>query len=148
MLCRMFTEALGMVSQIREASVKSEDRMSIDKKQYLFEAKLNQQLNRPNLDIYKRLCKQCPEYTPTYLWIRKEAIAKDLKLKVKDDGKDKELSEAFNNKDVPDKKFEKMLVKSKEDYSVFSVFSKKVRRIGEAEEKIDIRKKIELSFSE
>ena len=67
---------------------------------------------------------------------------------MKEGCKDKELSEAFNNKDVPDKKFEKMLVKSKEDYSVFSVFSKKVRRIGEAEEKIDVRKKIELSFGE
>lgn len=144
----MFTEALGVVSQIREASAKSEDRMSIDKKQYLFEAKLNQQLNRPSLDIYKRLCKQCPEYIPTYLWIRKEAIAKDLKLKVKEDGKDKELSESFNNTDVSDKKFEKMLAKAKDDYAVFSVFSKKVRKIGETEEKIDIRKKIELSFGE
>ena len=142
-----YMEALEVVSQIREKSAKSEDKMPIDKKQYLFEAKLNQQLGRANMDICKRLCKLCPEYVPAYVWIRKEAFGSNLQLQSKEDDKDKELVAAFNNTSMSDADFVKMLSDAKEDSVMYSAFTKKVRKIGEKDEKIDPRQKVELSFA-
>lgn len=142
-----YMEALEVVSQIREKSAKSEDKMPIDKKQYLFEAKLNQQLGRANMDICKRLCKLCPEYVPAYVWIRKEAMNNNLQLQSKDDGKDNALITAFNNASVSDTDFAKTLTEAKENIVIYSTFAKKVRRIGEKEEKIDPKQKVELSFA-
>ena len=121
--------------------------MSIDKKQYLFEAKLNEKLGRANMDICKKLCKLCPEYKTTYIWIRKEALANNMQLKEKDGDKDKALVEAFNDNKVSDADFIKTLSEATRDDSVIELFAKKVRRIGEKEEKIDMRKKVELSFA-
>lgn len=140
-----YMEALEVVSQIREKSAKSEDRMPIDKKQYLFEARLNQQLGRANMDICKRLCKLCPEYVPAYVWIRKEAMNNNLQLQSKDDDKDNELVSTFNNASVSDADFTKMLSDAKGDGMMYSAFTKKVRKIGEKDEKIDPRQKVELS---
>ena len=119
--------------------------MSIDKKQYLFEAKLNQQLNRANMDTCKKLCKLCPEYESAYIWIRKEAIENSLQVKGKDDDKDKELVKAFNDTTVSDEDFGKMLSEARKNNQVFSMFAKKVRKIGEKEKDVDPRKKVELS---
>jgi tetratricopeptide (TPR) repeat protein len=140
-----YVEALDVVSQIREKSAKSEDKMPIDKKQYLFEAKLNQQLGRANMDICKRLCKLCHEYVPAYVWIRKEAIQNNLQLQIKDDDKDKELVAVFNNTYVSDADFAKMLSDAKGNGVIYSAFIKKVRKIGEKDEKIDPKQKVELS---
>lgn len=142
-----YAEALEIVSQIREKSAKSEDKVPIDKKQYLFEAKLNQQLGRANMDICKRLSKLCPEYIPAYVWIRKEAIGNNLQLQSKGDGKDIALVTAFNNISLSDVDFTKALTEAQSDEVAYSVFTKKVRRIGEKEEKIDPRQKVELSFA-
>ena len=140
-----YIEALGVVSQIREKSVKSDDKVPIDKKQYLFEAKLNQQLGRANMDICKRLCKLCPEYVPAYVWIRKEALSNNLQLQSKEDDKDKALVAAFNNTLVSDADFVRMLSDAKGDSVMYSAFTKKVHKIGEKDEKIDPKQKIELS---
>lgn len=142
-----YMEALEVVSQIREISAKSDDKMPIDKKQYLFEAKLNQQLGRANMDICKRLCKLCPEYIQAYVWIRKEAISNNLQLQSKEDDKDIELVTAFNNTSVSEADFVKTLTEAKENIVIYSTFAKKVRRIGEKEEKIDPKQKVELSFA-
>ncbi|MCR5193847.1 MAG: hypothetical protein K6D59_11165 [Bacteroidales bacterium] len=119
--------------------------MPIDKKQYLFEAKLSQQLGRANMDICKRLCKLCPEYVPAYVWIRREALSSNLQLQIKEDGKDKELVAAFNNTSVSDANFLKLLSDAKGDSVKYSAFTKKVRKIGEMNEKIDPKQKVELS---
>lgn len=142
-----YAEALDVVSQIREESAKSDDKVPIDKKQYLFEAKLNQQLGRANMDISKRLCKLCPEYIPAYVWIRKEAMGNNLLLQSKDDDKDDELVSTFNNASVSDADFTKMLIEAQNNNVIYFAFTRKVRRIGEKEEKIDPRQKVELSFA-
>lgn len=142
-----YAEALEVVSHIREESAKSDAKVSIDKKQYLFEAKLNQRLGRANMDICKRLSKLCPEYIPAYVWIRKEAIGNNLQLQSKGDGKDIALVTAFNNTSLSDVDFTKALTEAQSDEVAYSVFTKKVRRIGEKEEKIDPRQKVELSFA-
>ena len=142
-----YAEALDVVSQIREESAKPDDKVPIDKKQYLFEAKLNRRLDRANMDICKRLCKLCPEYVPSYVWIREEAMGNNLQLQSKDDDKDNELVAAFNNASVSDTDFAKTLTEAKENIVIYSTFAKKVRRIGEKEEKIDPKQKVELSFA-
>lgn len=142
-----YAEALEVVSQIREKSAKSEDKVPIDKKQYLFEAKLNQQLGRANMDICKRLSKLCPEYIPAYVWIRKEAIGNNLQLQSKGDSKDIALVTAFNNASLSDVDFAKALTEAQSDEVAYSAFTKKVRRIGEKEKKIDPKQKVELLFA-
>ena len=142
-----YTEALEMVSQIREKSAKSDDKMPIDKKQYLFEARLNQQMGRANMDICKRLSKLCPEYIPAYVWIRKEALENNLQLQGKEDDKDKELVAAFNDATLSDADFEKMLSDAKRNSVIYSTFTKKIRKIGEKDEKIDPKQKVELSVT-
>ena len=99
------------------------------------------------MDICKRLSKLCPEYIPAYVWIRKEAIGNNLQLQSKDDGKDNALITAFNNASVSDVDFAKALTEAQSDEVAYSVFTKKVRRIGEKEEKIDPKQKVELSFA-
>lgn len=142
-----YIEALEVVSQIREKSAKSDDKVPIDKKQYLFEVKLNQQLGRSNMDICKRLCKLCPEYIQSYVWIRKEAIQNNLQLQNKEDDKDNELVTAFNNTSISDADFVKLLSDAKENSVIYSAFTKKVRKIGEKEEKIDPKQKVELPYA-
>lgn len=139
-----YEDASAVANQIREEAAKSDDRMVADPKQYLFEAKLNIQLGKPNMDTCKRLCKLCSEYTPAFIWIRKEAHGNNIQLNCKDDDKDKDLVEAFNNAAVSDNDFEGMLLNAKKDIQMYSTFAKRVRRIGEKDEKVDPRKKVEL----
>jgi len=79
------------------------------------------------------------------VWIRKEAFNSNLQLKGKEDDMDKELVSAFNNISVSDTDFVKMLSDAKANGVIYSAFTKKVRKIGEKDEKIDPRKKVELS---
>lgn len=142
---RRYEEALGILNRIREESAKSDEKISIDKKQYFFEAQLNQKLNRSNMDTCKRLCKICPECILAYIWIRNEAIKQNLLLKGKDGETDKELVDSFNKISVSDKDFMKLLSEARKDRRVLSVFSKKVCKVGEMNDIAGLRKKIVLS---
>lgn len=50
-----------MHEQIVTTSKKGDEKVAIDKKEYLFEAQLNKALGRPNFKTCKRLLRMCPE---------------------------------------------------------------------------------------
>jgi hypothetical protein len=62
-----YEEAWEVAQRIRTAGEQSDDKIAIDKKQYLFEAELNVELGNPNIDNCKQLLKLCPEYIPAYI---------------------------------------------------------------------------------
>jgi hypothetical protein len=142
-----YEEALEVVHNIREVSKTSEDRIQIDKKQLLFEAKLFQQMGKPNIDTCKRLSRLCPEYIPVYAMIRQGALTKELQIQSEEGDQDKVLADAFNNTAVTSEEFEKMLLEAK-DKDIFGTFTKKVRKIGKKDEPVDLKKKMELLMDE
>jgi len=56
-----YEEAMEMHEQIVTTSKKGDEKVAIDKKEYLFEAQLNKALGRPNFKTCKRLLRMCPE---------------------------------------------------------------------------------------
>ena len=52
---------MEMHEQIVTTSKKGDEKVAIDKKEYLFEAQLNKALGRPNFKTCKRLLRMCPE---------------------------------------------------------------------------------------
>ena len=104
-----YEEADNMTKFIREISANSDEKMAIDKKQYLFEAQLNQKLGRSNLETCRHLVKLCPEYLPAYMMIRKEAFANDLHIEIDEEEEKNAFVLAFNDKAVSDSDFEKQI---------------------------------------
>ena len=83
-----------------------------DKKQLLLEAKINVEIGNSNMSICKKLVKICPECRKAYVMLRTEALKNGKALETTDDGESEEnekLVVAFNDAEVTDEEFEKML---------------------------------------
>ena len=83
-----------------------------DKKQLLLEAKINVEIGNSNISICKKLVKICPECLKAYVMLRAEALKNGKALETTDDGESDEnekLVVAFNDADLSDEDFEKML---------------------------------------
>lgn len=128
-----YEEADNMAKYIREISTNSDEKMAIDKKQYLFEVQLNQKLGRSNLETCRHLVKLCPEYLPAYMMIRKEAFANDLHIEIDEEEEKNAFVLAFNDKAVSDSDFEKQLKEADKTSSEFQKFSRRARRINATE---------------
>jgi hypothetical protein len=124
-----YDEALEMAQLIRIASKESVDKVAIDKKQYLFEAELNEQLGSANLDTCKQLLKLCPEYLPAYVMLRKDALLEGLSLEVLEGEDENALVSAFNNETVSDDDFKKMLYEADKTSVTFKLFALRARKI-------------------
>ena len=87
-----------------------------DKKQLLLEAKINVEIGNSNMSICKKLVKICPECLKAYVMLRAEALKNGKALETTDDGENDEnekLVVAFNDADLSDEDFEKMLEEEK-----------------------------------
>jgi porphobilinogen deaminase len=115
---------------IRSAGEKSDDRIVVDKKQYLFEAELNEQLGNPNVDTCLHLIKMVPKYLLAYQMIRKVAMANNVTIEVKEDEEENKLVVAFNDMAVSEADFMTILKDSVKEDSVFKSFSSKIRKIN------------------
>ena len=125
---KRYDDADTMAQLIRDTLNKSDNKMAIDKKQYLFEAKINQQLGRIDIDTCTRLLMLCPEYLPAYTMLRKDALAAKISIKI-EDGEENALITAFNNSSITEKDFKKMLSKAKTDSAEFITFARSARNI-------------------
>ena len=125
-----FEEAMEIAKLIRSAGEKSDDRIVVDKKQYLFEAELNEQLGNPNVDTCLHLIKMVPKYLPAYRIIRKVAMANNVTIEVKEDEEENKLVVAFNDMAVSEADFMTILKDSVKEDSVFKSFSSKIRKIN------------------
>ena len=125
-----YEEAMGVAQLIRKTSEESEDKIAIDKKQYLFEAELNEQLGNSNMETCKHLVKLAPAYLPAYLMMRKESLANNLAVEMDEDDEENRLVSAFNDATVSNDDFKAMLNEAEKGSLTFRVFSRKVRKIN------------------
>ena len=120
-----YEEAYDVNYQIINATKESEDKKAVDKKQYLFEAKLNQQIGNSNIAICKQLIKICPECLRAYEMMRKSGkMISNIK-----EGEDNKLILAFNDASVSDDSFNSMLEKADLESKEFLRFKRLVCRI-------------------
>lgn len=90
-----YEEAAVVVKQIHDVSNNPKEKMAIDKKQYLFEAQLNQYLGKSNIETCKRLIKLCPEYQPAHLMLRQEMLANNMHIAIEKKTKNNALVRAW-----------------------------------------------------
>ena len=124
-----YDEAMEMAQLIRIAGKESVDKVAVDKKQYLFEAELNERLRNTNIDTCKQLLKLCSEYLPAYVMLRKEAILEGLALEVLEGAEENALVSAFNDKAVSEEEFKAMLYEADKESVTFKLFAHRARKI-------------------
>lgn len=127
----LFDKAMEMVQFIRLAEEESDERIVADKKQYLFEAKLNAQLGNNNINTCKQLLKLCPEYFSAYVMLRNEAMKKGLVIKHDEEEEENELISAFNNTTVSEEDFKAMLEQSDKNSQSFLYFAINAKKISD-----------------
>lgn len=123
-----YEDADEMAKKIRKACEDSDDKVVIDKKQYLLETEINQRLGTPNIETCQHLVKLCPEYTPTYLMIRDMAIENNIKLETEEEEQN-ELVVLFNDTTVDNDTFKEKLDQSNKNSYDFQFFCKKVKNV-------------------
>ena len=125
-----FEESAEVCQQIFDAAKASDDKMPADKKQYLFEMKLNEKLGKSNIETCKHLMSRCPEYLPAYSVMRKEALSNNMMIEI---GEEEEnmLVLAFNDNEVSAEEFEQKMKEANVNSVEFRLFSRRVRKIKE-----------------
>ena len=111
-------DAYDVVYQIISISKDGEEKKAIDKKLLLFEARVNERMGNSILAISQRLIKLCPEYMGGYLIVRNEARRLEMHLTFSESDDNTELAVAFENGNVSDEDFSKMLSKTKDRKSL------------------------------
>lgn len=122
-----YEDALAVHEKIVSISTETEEKVAIDMKQYLFEARSKQALGKSTVEACIHIVKLCPNYVPAYMMIREEAMANGNQIEMDDD--ENELITAFNNEDLKSSDFEKLLEEADKTNATFRIFSKKIRRI-------------------
>lgn len=129
-----FCEAYEMNQQTLNAIKNSEDKITVDMKQYLFEARVNEMLGNSNVMTCKNLVKLCPECIEAYLILRREIHDKCLCFTIEsdvDETDDMYLIEAFNNISLDESGFKNLLHAEIESRSrAFYIFKKRIQRIS------------------
>lgn len=124
-----FEDAVTVHERIISISSTSDEKVAIDKKQYLFEARLNKALGNSVIDSCRHLVKLCPQYVPTYLMMREESMANGCQITVEEEEDENALVTAFNDNNISSVDFEKKLEEADKNSFEFKLFSRKVRNI-------------------
>ena len=111
-------EAYDVVYQIICISKDGEEKKAIDKKLLLFEARVNERMGNSILAISQQLIKLCPEYMGGYLMVRNEARRFEMHLTFSESDDNTEFAIAFENGNVSNEAFCKMLSKAKDRKSL------------------------------
>ena len=111
-------EAYDVVYQIISISKDGEEKKAIDKKLLLFEARVNERMGNSILAISQQLIKLCPEYIGSYLMVRNEARRLEMHLTFSESDENIEFATAFENGNVSDEDFCKMLSNAKDRKSL------------------------------
>ena len=124
-----FEDAVTVHERIISISSTSDEKVAIDKKQYLFEARLNKAMGKSVIDSCRHLVKLCPQYVPTYLMMREESMANGCQITVEEEEDKNALVTAFNDNNISSVDFEKKLEEADKNSFEFKLFSRKVRNI-------------------
>ena len=104
-----YDEAYDVNYQIISISKEGEEKKAIDKKQYLFEAKINDKIGNSNVAICKVLIRLCPECLMAYSLIRNEMIREGRSLPYNEGENEPVLIQKFNDSSVSEKEFYSIL---------------------------------------
>ena len=127
-----YEDAYDVDYQIMMATQESDDKKTIDMKQLLLEARINERLGNSNMAICKRLIKICPECLSAYVMLRAEALKNGKALPTTEESETDEnekLVMAFNNTDLTEEAFEQMLSASPQESKAFSRLGRKIGRL-------------------
>ena len=125
-----YDEAYSVNYQMLTAIVKSEEKRTTDKKQYLFEAKLNTHIGNSNIAICKRLIKLCPECMAAYTMLRNDVLKQNKFIEVKEEEENVNLILAFNDPNIDNETFEKMLSTENKADKAFSKLKRRISQIS------------------
>ena len=126
-----YEDAYDVDYQIMMATQESDDKKTIDMKQLLLEARINERLGNSNMAICKRLIKICPECLSAYVMLRAEALKNGKALPTTEESETDEnekLVMAFNNTDLTEEAFEQMLSASPQESKAFTRLGRKIGR--------------------
>ena len=126
-LCR-YEDAATIDQLINDTAKKLEEKMPVDRKQYLFEMKINEKLGRVNFDTCQKLVKLCPEYVPAYILMRKESQESDVQIQVNEDDEENIIVNAFNDKGISVEEFSEVLADNMSN-NIFWHFHKKIVKL-------------------
>lgn len=139
-----YDDAYMINYQLIAASRNAENKQAIDKKQYLFEAKLNEKLGNSNIETCKKLIKICPECIEAYLIFRRELLQNNLFINMKEGEKENvdgemDLVIAFNTVSMVEMSFKSILTISmaNRDKSFYKLMRRLLRYEVEETEKED-----------
>ena len=124
-----YDEVNNINYQMITAIVKSEDKRTTDKKQYLFEARLNEHIGNSNIAICKRLIKLCPECIVAYTMLRNGALKENKFIEVEDEEENVSLILAFNNPNIDSETFEAMILDSSKSSKEFQKLKRRIAKI-------------------
>ena len=124
-----YDEAYDVNYMMITASRESEENRSIDKKQYLFEAKLNEKIGNSNGAICKELIDVCPECISAYLMLRDEMLDDGITLEEREDEQNAELITAFNDETVSDAEFKQKLVEADKSSRAFIKLKRRIHKV-------------------
>ena len=124
-----YDEANNINYQMITAIVKSEDKRTTDKKQYLFEARLNEYIGNSNIAICKRLIKLCPECIAAYTMLRNGALKENKFIEVEEEEENVSLILAFNNPNIDSETFEAMILDSSKSSKEFQKLKRRIAKI-------------------
>lgn len=119
-----YNEAYDVNYQIISISKEGEEKKAIDKKQYLFEAKVNDKIGNSNVALCKILIRICPECLMAYSLIRNEMIREGNKLPCDETENEPILIQKFNDSLVSEKEFYSILKnynQSSEDFKLLKI---------------------------
>ncbi len=124
-----YEEALAVHEKIVSISTKAEEKVDVDNKQYLFEARTRHALGQSTIEACQNLVKLCPKYVPAYTMIREEAMSASYQIEMDEDESENVLVTAFNDKEISSADFEKTMEEADKTNTTFRIFSIKIRRI-------------------
>ena len=107
-----YDEAFDVNYLIISTAKEAEEKKAIDKKLLLFEARINDRIGNPNTSICKQLISICPECLDAYCLLRKDVIRNSKTIGVSESEENARLVLAFNDTNVSDDDFRKMLAKA------------------------------------
>lgn len=125
-----YNEAYDVVYSINLAIGKPDSSHSIDMKQYLFEAKVNEKVGNSNIAICKKLLKLCPVCIDAYAMVRREAIQKDILVDNCTIAEDEGILFVFNDKSVSEEDFVNALTELDKKSPEFTKFKRMVRKLA------------------
>lgn len=122
-----FEEAFDVNYQIICTVKDSEEKKAVDKKMFLLEARINNQIGNPNIAICKQLINLCPECLDAYVMLREEAIKKNMLLE-SNEKEESKLIRSFNDPSVQSDDFAKLLAHERQDSKDFLMMKKKINK--------------------